>query len=175
MIRKPGVHQLIDGCERLGRQPFRQVVPLGRGIRVLQFCGDREPLQRLDFVLLDAETVLVHRAEVDLGIGDAVLGRKQVPLHGLGFTHGHAPAVGVHDAECTLRFAMPLCGGQSVPFQSQCVIQRHAVAVGIQQAHAELACGVAAFGARGPDGHGPVEVSDVVGPAPGLVVAGEHH
>ena len=67
-------------------------------------------LQGLGVVLRDASAVVVHVAEIDLGIGLALLGGLAIPLQGLGVVLRHASAALVHDAEIVLSVGIPLLG-----------------------------------------------------------------
>ena len=66
-------------------------------------------------VLRHAQAVGVDDSEVELRLGDALLGGQAVPPDGFRGVLRHAQAVGVDESEVELRLGDALLGGQAVP------------------------------------------------------------
>ena len=88
----------------------------------------------------------VHKPEVALRGGVALLGAEAVPPHRLGVVLGHALAVGVHEPEIGLRGGVALLGGKAEPPHRLGVVLGHTLAVAIHEPEEELRGDVALRG-----------------------------
>src|SRR5258708_9040672 len=102
--REPG------GRERLGVQPFRNIVTLVRRVRVALRRCQAEPFEGFGEVLFDADAAGIEDTEVELAVGNAAVGGFAEPFRGALVVGALAAAIGVEHGEVMHRLGVAALG-----------------------------------------------------------------
>src|SRR5215471_7276786 len=97
-------------------------------------------------VLVDAAADVIEVAQLQLGLGQTLLGRRGAPVERLFLVWRRTLAFQQHDGEVVPRLAVALLGRAAVPFDSFLEVADDAGASAVHRRQLELRAGVALFG-----------------------------
>ena len=136
--------------------------------------GEVVPHAHQYVVLGNSPTFFVHDAEVELGMGFALVCRQPIPMHRVGVVLGNAPAIIVYVAELEVGSCLPLLGGPPMPLRRLGLVLRDAQAICVPKAEGVLSSWVALLSQRTPLIQGRCIVTAIIGFQASLGVRRQH-